>query len=259
MFLAIDIGNTHTTLGLMKGQDVLREYRVTTRRDATSDEIQILVRQLEGIDRIAPDEWDGAAVCSVVPSVDRAWMAALGRLMRAQPLLLSPLMPMPVRNVYNPPGDVGMDRLANAVAAFAKYGAPFIIVDLGTATTLDVVTKEGDYIGGVILAGLQTTAEALFQRAAKLPLVNIEPPTSAIGRSTVAAMQAGLFHGCIDAIEGSIRRIEKELGYSCQIIATGGLANVLGRAMERLDAVEPMLTLHGIEALWRQDRQPSSA
>lgn len=253
MFLAIDIGNTHTTLGLMNGSDVLREYRLTTRRDATSDEVQILVRQLEGIDRIAPDEWRGAALCSVVPSIDRAWMLALRRMMRAEPLLLSPLMDMGIRNAYSPPGDVGMDRLANAVAAVEKHGAPLIIVDFGTATTLDVVSRDRDYIGGVILAGLQTTAEALYQRAAKLPLVSIEAPRSAIGSCTVDAMQAGLFHGCVDAIEGSIRRIEEELGYGCKIIATGGLAAVLGPAMKRLDAVEPHLTLHGIEWLWRRE------
>jgi len=254
VFLAIDIGNTHTTLGLMSNREVLREYRVTTRRDATSDEIQILARQLDGLEQITVDQWEGAAICSVVPSVDLAWSGALHRLMQKQPLLLSPLMDLGIQNAYSPPGDVGMDRLANAVAAVEKYDAPLIIVDFGTATTLDVISRDRLYLGGVILAGLQTTAEALFARAAKLPLVNIQAPSSSVGRSTVDAMQAGLFHGCVDAIEGSVRRIETELGYPCKVIATGGLASVLGPAMKRLDAVEPLLTLHGIDLLWRREK-----
>lgn len=250
-FLALDVGNTHVTIGLMCGQQTLREWRLATRRDATADEWQTLLRFLPGFDEVSAKDWVGAAICSVVPPVDAELRAAVSSLIGRDTMLLSPEMPLGLTNAYNPPGDVGMDRLANAVAAVESYGAPLVIVDFGTATTLDVVDGERRYLGGVILAGLQTTAEALHQRAAKLPLVRLEAPRGAIGRSTVEAMRAGLFHGCIDAVDGGIRRIEAELGVRVRVIATGGIARVLGPAMTRVDALDDTLTLRGIERLWR--------
>lgn len=250
-FLALDVGNTHVTIGLMSGQHTLREWRLATRRDATADEWQTLLRFLPGFDEVAADQWVGAAICSVVPPVDGELMTAVQSLVGGRVVLLSPESNLGIHNAYHPPGDVGMDRLANAVAAVESYGAPLVIVDFGTATTLDVVDSERTYLGGVILAGLQTTAEALHQRAAKLPLVRLEAPRAAIGRSTIEALRAGLFNGCLDAVEGSIRRIEAELGMPVKVIATGGISRVLGPAMARLDALDDTLTLRGIERLWR--------
>ncbi|MCB2156381.1 type III pantothenate kinase [bacterium] len=253
MFLAIDVGNTHTTLGLMDDTKVLREWRITTSRHQTADELQITLRFLGGIDQVPAEEWRGAALCSVVPSINTIFARSVKEVIGIDCVVLSNKMDLGLKNEYEHPEEVGMDRLANAVAGIDLHGPGLAIVDFGTATTIDVISREGNYLGGVIMPGLEATADALHIRTSKLPRVRIERPRGAVGRTTVQSMLAGLFFGSIDGVEGCVRRIESELGYELKLIATGGLANVLGPDMTRLAAVEPNLTLLGIEKLWRRN------
>lgn len=253
MFLAVDIGNTHTTLGLIEDGRVLTHRRLSTNRNSTADELHVMLRFMDGIEHVARDEWEGAAICSVAPAVNRAMATALQRVTGIEPMVLHPLMEFGVRNTYENPLEVGMDRLANAVGGVEQYGAPLIVVDYGTATTLDIVSREGDYLGGVILPGLEATADALYMRTSKLPQITIERPSRAIGRTTVQAMQSGIFLGSIDAVEGLARRIEEELGYAMQLVATGGLAKVLAPEMKRPATVDDDLTLKGIHLIWKRN------
>ncbi|MBX3729066.1 MAG: type III pantothenate kinase [Candidatus Sumerlaeia bacterium] len=259
MFLAVDIGNTHTTLGLMQAGKVLTHRRLTTHRNSTADELHVMLRFMERIEDVKREEWQGAAICSVAPAVNRAMAAAVRRVTGVEPLLLDPSMDLGIRNAYSNPLEVGMDRLANAVAGVAEFGAPLVIVDYGTATTLDIVSREGDYLGGVILPGLEATADALYMRTSKLPQINIERPPGALGRTTVHAMQSGIFFGSIDAVEGVTHRIEQELGYELRLVATGGLARVLSPDMKRLHAVDDDLTLKGTWLIWKRNRRSSQA
>ncbi|MBI5155607.1 type III pantothenate kinase [Candidatus Poribacteria bacterium] len=256
MFLAVDIGNTHTTLAMMREHAVVREWRLTTRQSRTADELSATLRGLAGI---ACEGWQGAAICSVVPLVNSTFVQAVGELTGIEPLLLHGEMDLGLRNEYEDPREVGMDRLVNAVAGRSKYGAPLVIVDFGTATTLDVVTREGNYAGGVILPGLETTADALSQRTAKLPHITVERPATALGKTTIHSMRSGLYFGSIDAVEGCIRRLEHEVGYKLRAIATGGLSPVLGPDMSRLHAIDANLTLEGIEMVWQRNQPRGGA
>jgi type III pantothenate kinase len=258
MFLAIDIGNTNVTVGLMTDEGaVRREWRLTTRREQTSDELHVTMRFLPGFEEIARADWSGAAVCSVAPMLNRSMLRVVRELTGHEPLLLDPTMPLAVRNATDSPADVGMDRLANAVAGVEKHGAPLIVVDFGTATTLDIVSPAREYLGGVILPGIEATIDALHARTAKLPRVQIARPRAAIGRSTVQAMLAGLYFGCVDAVDGARKRIEAELGAPCRLVATGGLAKVVGPDIPNLHAVDEHLTLHGIHSIWRSTVAPA--
>jgi len=257
MFLAIDVGNTHTTFGIMHDGEVLHECRIRTHKKKTADELTITLRFLEGLEDVPREEWRGAAICSVVPSVNLPLSIAVERATGMKALVLHPEMETSVRNVYTSPREVGMDRLANAVAGVEKHGAPLVIVDFGTATTLDIISREGEYIGGVILPGLEATADALHSRTSKLPLLTmdaIDRPESAVGRSTFQAMLAGLYFGSIDAVEGALRRIEAELDYPVKLIGTGGLARRFSDDMQRLEAVESHLTLYGTWRIWKKQQ-----
>lgn len=254
MFLAIDVGNTQTTLGLIRDSEVLREWRITTTRHQTADELQITLRFLGGIDQVPRDQWRGAALCSVVPTLNRIFAQSVRDVIGIDCLVLNTRMNLGMSNDYNHPDEVGMDRLANAVAGVALHGPGLAIVDFGTATTIDIVSREGNYLGGVIMPGLEATADALHIRTSKLPRVRIERPRAPIGRTTVQSMLAGLYYGSIDGVEGCVRRIEADLGYNLKLIATGGLANLLGPDMTRLQATEPHLTLLGVEMLWQKNR-----
>jgi type III pantothenate kinase len=254
MFLAVDVGNTQTTLGLLDGETVVREWRLGTRHASSADEWEMLLIALPGMRALAEKPWSGTAVCSVVPPVNRSLLRALASAFRPEPMLLHPMMDLGVRNTYDNPMEVGMDRLVNAVEGVARYGPPLVVVDFGTATTLDIVNAAGEYLGGVILPGPEATADALHKRTAKLPAVSVERPRAAIGRSTVQAILSGIYFGAVDAVEGSIRRIEEELECRMTVVATGGLARVLGPDMRRVDAIDPELTLRGIRRVWERNR-----
>ncbi len=253
MLLAMDVGNTHTTIGVFRDGEILRRFRLTTARNRTVDELGLLLRQLCQWSQIAAEEISGVIVGSVVPPLDGALRAAVATYLHAEPLFVAPGIRsgMPLR--VETPHELGADRLCNAVAAFAEYGGPCVVVDFGTATTWDVVSAHGEFLGGVIAPGLEIAAEALFSRAAKLPRVELAAPPRAIGKATVDSMQAGLVFGYVGLVEGLTQRVLGELG-SGTVVATGGLASVIGRHTDIFTAVDEDLTLKGLRLLWEKNR-----
>lgn len=257
-FLAIDVGNTQIVAGaLTDDSDVLFSWRFPTERDATPDALLAALRADASFAAVA--KWSGSAICSVVPPVDAALVEAASRATGTPTLLLRPDMKLDVRNAYSNPEEVGMDRLANAEQGVALHGAPLLVLDFGTATTIDIVSREKVYLGGVIMPGLRTTAEALHLRTAKLPRISIERPGTAIGRNTVDAMRSGIWFGCVDGALGVARRVAEELGYSVPMLATGGLSSVLARDLPGLVGVDEHLTLRGTQRIWRRNRPAAGA
>jgi type III pantothenate kinase len=244
--LVVDVGNTNTVLGLFEGKTLSADWRIATRPEATADEIGIFLRGLAGTERA---EIDRAVVATVVPSLHFPWKSALRRYFRVDALFVEPGVKTGLPILYDSPQEVGADRIVNAVAAVERYGAPCVIVDFGTATTFDVVNAAGEYAGGVIVPGVAVSAEALFAHAARLSRVEIRRPPTVIGRNTAGSIQSGLFYGYLSLVDGLIDRLAREMGTRPCVIATGGLAELLGRASERIEHVDPNLTLEGLRLL----------
>jgi type III pantothenate kinase len=253
-FLAFDIGNTNMTIGLLQNGLIQKVWRLSTRQQITDDELTIQLAALLQINGLGNAEWFGAAICSVCPPLDNRCKRVLTQLLKIEPVLLKPDAKLPFTNAYDAPKDVGMDRLANVAAALLVAEAPVIIIDFGTATTLDVLDTKQNYLGGVIMAGIETTADALFQKTSKLPQIPIEVPPSAIGRNTIHAIQSGLLLGTIESINGMVRRLEAELGTPTKIIVTGGLGQLLNNQIDRVFLMDEHLTLKGIRVLWDYQR-----
>jgi type III pantothenate kinase len=253
MLLALDVGNTHTTIGVFRGPQILRRFRLTTARERTVDEIGLLLRQLCQWSQISPDDIKGVIVGSVVPTLDGALREAIATYLHAEPLFVAPGIKsgMPLR--VETPQELGADRLCNAVAAYAEHGGPCVVVDFGTATTWEVVSKKGEFLGGVIAPGLEIAAEALFSRAAKLPRVELAPPERVIGKATVDSMQAGLMYGYVGLVEGVTARVLAEVGGG-PVVATGGLGRVIARHTALFACVDDDLTLKGLRLLWERNR-----
>ncbi len=253
MLLALDVGNTHTTIGVFRGSEILRRWRLTTVHERTVDELGIFLRQLCEWAEISPRAIRGVIVGSVVPPIDGALREAIGTYLDAEPLFVAPGIKsgMPLR--VDTPLELGADRLCNAVAAFAEHGGPCVVVDFGTATTWDVVSARGEFLGGVIAPGLEISAEALFGRAAKLPRIELSAPPRVIGKGTVDSMQAGIVLGYVGLTEGLTARVLAELGGG-KVIATGGLATVIARYTSIFTAVDDDLTLKGLRLLWERNR-----
>jgi type III pantothenate kinase len=231
-------------------------WRLTTRREQTADEYGIFVRSLFESARIAPGQIDGVAIASVVPSLTSVLVALSKKYLEREPLVVEPGVRTGMPVLYEPPGDVGADRIVNGVAAFAAYGGPVVVVDFGTATTFDVVTKKGEYLGGIICPGVGISADALFQRAARLPRVDVRNPGRVIGRSTVGSIQSGLYFGYAAMVDGIIARIREELGEPIRVVATGGLAETLASQIHSIESVDPVLTLTGLRLIWERNRPP---
>jgi type III pantothenate kinase len=255
MLLAIDVGNTHTVLGLFDGSERLAHWRIGTRKDATADEWRVLFGSLFASEGLLPSGVRGAIVASVVPDLDALIRETVRRTTEVEPLFVAPGMKTGVPILYDNPHEVGADRIVNAVAAIHKYGAPVIVVDFGTATTFDVVDRDGAYAGGVIVPGLGISAEALFQRAARLARVELRAPSRVIGRSTQESIQSGLFHGYLGLVENLAARIRRELATDAPLVATGGLATVFDGRLPGCRAVDPGLTLEGLRILWERNRR----
>jgi type III pantothenate kinase len=254
MLLALDVGNTHTTIGVFRDEKILRRFRLSTARERTVDEIGLLLRQLCQWSQISPDDIRGVIVGSVVPPLDGALRAAIATYLHADALFVAPGIRSGMPLKVETPQELGADRLCNAVAAFAEHGGPCVVVDFGTATTWEVVSAKGEFLGGVIAPGLEIAAEALFSRAAKLPRVELVPPPRVIGKATIDSMQAGLVLGYVGLVEGITKKVVEELGGG-KVIATGGLATVLARHTALFDAVDDDLTLKGLRLLWERNRQ----
>jgi len=260
MLLALDVGNTNVTIGVFDGDRLAHSWRLAALRERTADELGIFVTRLFEQVHVPIAQVDGIAVASVVPPLTRPIEEMCERYFGQRALLVEASNAgIPI--TYSPATDVGADRLVNAVAARDKYGKgagiPLIVVDFGTATTFDVISSEGDYVGGVICPGIGISAEALFQRAARLPRVEIRQPPGVVGQTTVHAMQSGLFFGYVEMVDGLVRRIRGEVpgGESAIVIATGGLAEVLSSEASSIDHVDSNLTLDGLRLIWERNQQ----
>ena len=257
MLLALDVGNTNVTIGVFDGDRLAHSWRLAALRERTADELGIFVTRLFEQTRVPIDAVHGIAVASVVPPLTRPMEEMCERYFSRKALVVDATNAgMPVR--YTPAGDVGADRIVNAVAARAKYGAgkvPLIVVDFGTGTTFDVISTAGEYLGGVICPGINISAEALFQRAARLPRVDVRKPAQVIGQTTVNAMQSGLFFGYVEMVDGLVRRMRAELagGDQAVIIATGGLADVISGESTSIQHVDANLTLDGLRLIWERN------
>jgi type III pantothenate kinase len=257
MLLAIDVGNTNVTIGVFDGERLAHSWRLAALRERTADELGIFVTRLFEQTHVPISQVHGIAVASVVPPLTRPMEEMCERYFAHQALIVDATNAgMPVR--YEPAADVGADRIVNAVAAWAKYGrtgsVPLIVVDFGTGTTFDIISTAGEYLGGIICPGIAISAEALFQRAARLPRVDVRKPAHVIGHNTVNAMQSGLFFGYVEMVDGLVRRIREELegGERAVVIATGGLADVISGESASIQQVDPNLTLDGLRLIWEQ-------
>ena len=254
MLLVVDVGNTNMCFGVYQGADLVHVFRLTTRADRTSDELAVAVLAGLGLGRIETGQIDALIIGSVVPPLRRALVELCADHLSVTPLWVEPGIKTGMPILSENPQEVGADRITNGVAAYTRFGGPVVVVDLGTATTFDVISAAGEYIGGVIAPGIQISSEALFARAARLPKVGIERPARVIGRNTVQCMQSGLYYGYVGLVEGILARIAEELGTRPRVVATGGLAALIARDATSLERIEPNLTLEGLRLL--HERNP---
>jgi type III pantothenate kinase len=248
--LAVDVGNTNTVLGVFRGGDLFAHWRIETRASRTSDEYAVLVRSLLELEGFAWGSLDAGIISSVVPpavfGIQRFFKAYLG----APALVVGPGIKTGMPILYENPREVGADRIVNAVAAFEQLKSGCIVVDFGTATTWDVVTPKGEYLGGIIAPGVQISAEALYGKAAKLPRVELARPPKVVGRNTVSSMQAGLLFGYAGMVDALVTRIRNEVDFEARCVATGGLAELIASETKTIEATDELLTLKGLKILY---------
>jgi len=261
MLLAIDSGNTNIVFAVYGDDESLRgSWRASTEAKRTADEYAVWLTQLMALEGLAPNDIDGAIIANVVPPTMYALTTLCTRYFKAAPLVIGePGVDIGVEIRIDRPDQVGADRLVNAVAAYASFGGPLIVIDFGTATTFDVIGADGAYEGGVIAPGINPSLEALDRAAAKLPRIALkEPPQRVIGQATVPAMESGAYWGYVGLIEGLVTRIKGEYGQPMKVVATGGLASLFARATASIDEVDPDLTLRGLLAIHRANREAGS-
>jgi type III pantothenate kinase len=251
MLLAIDIGNTNTVIGVYDGDRLIHYWRLRTEKDATEDEFHLLIKNLFLSEGAKVGSVTGTIISCVVPPMVNILETFCTKYLRHEPLWVdaATFKEMPI--LYDNPKEVGADRIVNAVAAFHKYHTSLVVVDFGTATTFDCVSQEGAYLGGAISPGVLISSEALFQKASRLPRVEIfVRPKSVIAKDTIGSMNAGIIYGYAGLVDGIVRRIKKEMGQASKVIATGGLAELMAEVAETIEAVEPHLTLEGLRIIY---------
>src|SRR5262245_9207999 len=245
MLLAVDVGNTQTVLGLYEGERLTDHWRLATERTRTGDELGVLLAGMLDLDGV-----DGICLATTVPTLVREWERLAERWAHVPLLTVGPGVRTGIPIRYDDPREVGPDRIVNAVAARERYGAPVIVVDFGTSTNFDVVSPDGDYVGGVLAPGIETSMEALFARAARLVKVDYVEPPSVIGKTTVGGLQSGVVYGFAGQVDGIVEAIRGELGVEARVVATGGLAELVAPHSKTISAVDQNLTLDGLRLVW---------
>ncbi len=262
MLLVLDVGNTNTVLGVFQAAanddaqygPLIANWRVSTAKTQTVDEYGVLFRNLFAMNGLEVSQVQGAVISSVVPPLDSTLREVCERYFQLRPLFIEPGVKtgMPVH--YDNPAEVGADRIVNSVAAFEKFGGPCIIVDFGTATTFDVVSKKGEYMGGVITPGIGISADALFARTARLPRVDVRKPPRVLATNTVNSVQSGLYYGYLGLIDGILERLIGELGGEVNVVATGGLATLMGGGSKYIREIDDLLTLDGLRIIYERNQ-----
>lgn len=250
MLLAIDIGNTNVVLGIFERKTLVADWRVGTNTQITTDEYAMIFKDLFGFAKVDFSQIAGVIISTVVPPLLPVMSEMTRKYFRIQPMIVTHEIKTGITIRYDNPKEIGADRIVNAAAAFKIYGGPIIIVDFGTATTFCAVTEVGEYLGGAICPGIKISAEALFQRASKLPRVELIKPLKVIGSDTISAMQAGIIYGYAGLVDGIVDRMKKELSGKARVIATGGLADLVSPETRCIDEIKPHLTLEGLSFLF---------
>ncbi len=258
MLLVIDVGNSHTVLGLYQDDTLQGHWRVVTNNYRTGDELRILFSMLLQGEGVRTEAITGCCISSVVPQLNMALHEVCQTAFGLTPLMVGPGIKTGLQLQCDNPKEVGADRIVNAVGAIEAHEGALIIIDFGTATTFDAVTEKAEWRGGAIVPGVQLSAEALFEHCAKLPRVELSRPDHAIGRDTASNIRSGIIFGYADLVDGLVRRFGEEMGGSPKVIATGGLASLIADVGTSIDVIDPMLTLKGLKAVYRRNQRSAS-
>jgi type III pantothenate kinase len=253
MLLVVDVGNTQTHFGTFRGGELLEHWRFATVRESTADQLGAALRNLLELRGYSFDELDGSIVSSTVPQLEPEWTSMASRYLGHEMLVVGPGIKTGLAIRYDNPREIGADRLVNSVAIRERFGGPAVCVDFGTATTFDVLSCAGEYVGGAIMTGIEISLEALTERGARLPKVDLAPPKSVIGKNTIDAIRSGVVYGYAGAIDAILRRLYEELGEDTGVVATGGLSGLVVPYTEEIDAVDDLLTLTGLRLLYERN------